>query len=185
MADPQSKPRKNPWDDPAYRLKERERRKAVWQRSEYRRAQVERSKAWWKNVTPERQRSQANLIPGGPIMVGAENPRWKGGRRIDRFGYWVVRVAPGRYRREHRIIAERALGRPLARNETVHHIDGNRLNNVDNLMIMSHGYHQWLERKLEWRRNPKKVSADRRKAQRASTLARSQTTSISVSPTVG
>jgi HNH endonuclease len=162
------------------------RNRKMWKNPAYRQHMTERTRAsvrlQWQNATPEeKQRWQARL----PAMSGSDNPRWKGGRRIDRFGYWIVRVAPGRYRREHRIIAERALGRPLARHETVHHIDGNRLNNVDNLMIMSHGYHQWLERKLEWRRNPEKVSADRRKAQRASTLARSQTTSISVSPTVG
>jgi hypothetical protein len=162
------------------------RNKTRWKDPAYRRHMSERIRATlrdrWDSLSPEDQARERKRLP---IMVGPENPRWKGGRRIDRFGYWIVCVAPGRYRREHRIIAERALGRPLARNETVHHIDGNRLNNVDNLMIMSHSYHQWLERKLEWRRNPSKVSADRRKAQRASTLARSQTTSISVSPTVG
>lgn len=33
-------------------------------------------------------------------------------------------------RHEHRIIAERVLGRPLVRNEVVHHIDGNKRNNA-------------------------------------------------------
>lgn len=37
---------------------------------------------------------------------------------------------------EHRLIASQKLGRLLSEEETVHHIDGNRLNNnVDNLMI--------------------------------------------------
>jgi hypothetical protein len=37
---------------------------------------------------------------------------------------------------EHRLEMARALGRPLSRQETVHHIDGNKLNNkLTNLQI--------------------------------------------------
>lgn len=44
-------------------------------------------------------------------------------------GYRVLRVN-GKYRAEHRLIAEQLLGRPLARHEDVHHRDGNGLNNA-------------------------------------------------------
>ena len=44
-------------------------------------------------------------------------------------GYRVLRVN-GKYRAEHRVIAEELLGRPLARHEDVHHRDGNGLNNA-------------------------------------------------------
>lgn len=50
------------------------------------------------------------------------------GSGIDAKGYRVVRVE-GREYKEHRLVMERALGRPLAPNENVHHLDGDKLNN--------------------------------------------------------
>ena len=42
-----------------------------------------------------------------------------------------------RGRHEHRIVAEQMLGRPLAPDEVVHHIDGDGLNNdPENLMVL-------------------------------------------------
>lgn len=49
----------------------------------------------------------------------------------------------------HKVIAERVLGRPLKKNECVHHIDANRHNNNnDNLLICTRSYHTWLHRKM-------------------------------------
>lgn len=44
-------------------------------------------------------------------------------------------------RLEHRVVAERILGRPLKKEEVVHHLDFNkRNNNPDNLMIFPNNY---------------------------------------------
>ena len=48
-------------------------------------------------------------------------------------------------RHEHRVVAEQKLGRPLARGEVVHHIDGDIHNNApENLAVMTQGEHMRL-----------------------------------------
>jgi len=49
----------------------------------------------------------------------------------------------------HRVVAEQGLGRKLKRNEVVHHLDGNKLNNdPDNLIVMTRQEHSRLHGKL-------------------------------------
>lgn len=53
-----------------------------------------------------------------------------------RDGYQMVKVANGRWRGEHILIAERSIGRTLAPGEIVHHIDMARdSNDADNLHV--------------------------------------------------
>ena len=67
-------------------------------------------------------------------------------KKIDNTGYVAIngnKEAASRH--EHRIIAERAIGRKLKKNEVVHHVDGDKTNNANNnLVIMGRDYHCWL-----------------------------------------
>lgn len=77
-----------------------------------------------------------------------KNYAWNGGKHIDAKGYVRIRMpehpqalAQG-YIREHRHIASIKLGRPLKKNEDVHHIDGNKQNNhPSNFQVIGHGEH--------------------------------------------
>jgi uncharacterized protein (DUF1330 family) len=70
---------------------------------------------------------------------------WKGGRYISQGGYVMVYVEPNRYMAEHRLVMEQILGRPLARNEHVHHINGIKHDNrPENLVVLTHSEHLTL-----------------------------------------
>lgn len=50
--------------------------------------------------------------------------------------------SPIGYVGEHRLVVAEKLGRPLSKSEMVHHLDGNKLNNsVDNLIILGQAEH--------------------------------------------
>ena len=73
---------------------------------------------------------------------------WKGGIANVR-GYVFMRQGVGKYKEEHRIIAEKALGRSLKRCEHIHHINGDHSDNRNcNLLICDRSYHAWLHRKM-------------------------------------
>lgn len=80
-------------------------------------------------------KSSASFLPG--------HKTWnRGNGRIDNQGYRRIYVN-GHEVREHRIVAEQVLGRPLASGETVHHKNGVRSDNSpSNLQIYpSHSSH--------------------------------------------
>lgn len=55
----------------------------------------------------------------------------------------------GIQRCEHILLAETVLGRSLGKNEVVHHVDGNKLNNApSNLVICTRSYHALIHQRM-------------------------------------
>ena len=91
----------------------------------------------------------------GHHQIGHRNSAWNGGKKIQN-GYALIKMphhhranASG-YVSEHILVMEEVLKRKIFRPETIHHIDGDRLNNIPgNLMVfktspMHTGYHERL-----------------------------------------
>lgn len=79
--------------------------------------------------------------------VGEKSPRYKGGIYHSTLGYTFLRQPDKTYKAEHRIVAEKIIGRKLQENEVVHHIDGNKQNNSkENLVVITRGEHAKIHR---------------------------------------
>jgi hypothetical protein len=83
--------------------------------------------------------------------LGELASNWRGGRRTIQHGYIYVykpdhpNATKSGAVMEHRLIAEKKLGRYLTKDEVVHHIDEDKTNNdPDNLMVMSRYHHKTL-----------------------------------------
>lgn len=68
------------------------------------------------------------------------------GCHLSNTGYKTYHTKEHRGKREHRVIAEEVLGRPLVPyKEDVHHVDGNKTNNNNsNLVICTRQYHKMI-----------------------------------------
>lgn len=93
----------------------------------------------------------------GKARPGVLNNNWRGGRSIASNGYVLVRVGVGHsladvrgYAYEHRVEAEKKIGRPLLPSEHVHHIDENKQNNnPENLRVVTIPEHRLEHRKRD------------------------------------
>lgn len=73
-----------------------------------------------------------------------EANRYVNGRCVWPNGYEVT-LAENGYEYTHRLVAMRAIGRPLREDENVHHFDGDKLNNaLSNLVVLSGSAHTSL-----------------------------------------
>jgi len=85
----------------------------------------------------------------GSLKPGAGSRFWKGGRLQKSNGYIWIFQGNNTYKQEHRLVVEKALGRPLETLEEVHHINGIKHDNRNcNLLVCSKKYHKWLHMKL-------------------------------------
>lgn len=78
-----------------------------------------------------------------PSPRGVSSHAWRGGRFIEPKQGYVVVWTPKGQRLEHRVIMTKHLGRPLRKNEYVHHINGIRADNrIENLALTSPEKHE-------------------------------------------
>ena len=94
-----------------------------------------RRRAWGESLRPDRRRSPGNTF-------------------VDQWGYTMVRTEdPHRtnpYVAEHVLVAEKKIGRRLAGNEVVHHINGRKHDNQpENLLVCTRKEHRELHARLE------------------------------------
>lgn len=89
-------------------------------------------------------------------ISGPNNYHWSGGRKKHSEGYILI-YRPGSpnankhgFAMEHRIVAEEMIGRPLKRDEVVHHINEVKTDNrPENLLVLSRGEHILLHKRLD------------------------------------
>lgn len=105
-------------------------------------------------VSEETKRKLSKTMKGR--FVGENAGNWKGGRHVYHgYRYCYVPEHPKRinncYVSEHILVIEKIIGRYLKNDEVVHHMDGDKLNNkIENLMLMLRKEHSKLHADKRW-----------------------------------
>lgn len=82
-----------------------------------------------------------------PEITGEKHPNWKGGFYISKDGYKMYSNGVLSKKTEQDLVMEKHLDRKLNRNEVVHHINENRLDNrIENLQLLTRAEHINLHR---------------------------------------
>lgn len=81
----------------------------------------------------------------------SKHGNWKGGILISSNGYRLIKMNGHHlanhsgYVLEHRLIAEKIIGRKLMKHEQIHHVNGNRLDNrPENILVLTINEHSKL-----------------------------------------
>lgn len=95
---------------------------------------------WHMDRAGIKRRSGCDANKG--TQAAENNPNWKNGTTMRKDGY-ILERRDGKQLAQHRIVAEKKIGRQLRDGEVVHHIDGDRSNNSpENLEVLpSHAEH--------------------------------------------
>jgi hypothetical protein len=124
---------------------------------------------WNKGLTKQDLRVMKNISGGSrktqfkpgprPGTTKENNANWKGGfsfQTTSNLKYKLIRVpthSKKKYFLEHRLLMEKHLGRPLADNEIVHHINRNTLDNrIENLLVINRSKHCTIHNLIRWKR---------------------------------
>ncbi len=109
-------------------------------------------KPFWRLGCHIKKRSFCSDACSRSFLRGCESPNYRGKTIIGKGGYvWTI-MTNGIRMPLHRFIVQGVLGRPLKREEVVHHVNGEKLDNeYSNLMLCSNSYHKWLHEEMSRR----------------------------------